>query len=892
MGQPCQRMPVGGVSGVEGPDEALPGQSYSDMGIFQDIPSVVVVDELVIAYLPVNRPDGDDQEEACQCFIFYGQSHRRDEKWNLLQAGGAICMQSLCIIGTVAVTILRQIRRPQIIQHLLSSCYIYFIGTITVYANKAISNKPLPRVASGDLFDLLIRKRSVIIFQVVHARESGECLKKQKASMRQIRMEKISNIRKTVPGESQAAGGAIAGCPGDSGTSRNRKSLIAAAVAVLTFAVYLPALQDGFVWDDVQYITRNSFIRSINGNLFKTAFLTFQADNWHPLTWISHALDYAVWGLNPLGHHLTNIILHAINTFLVVLLVVRLMEQASGRRVSRSAPHSSLLTPDNSHYALVAAGITGALFGLHPLHVESVAWISERKDLLCALFFLLSVMKYVKYADRGEPGAGKNVMPPDSSSPHLKVRGGEGGVIISTGGRGSYASCKGKWHLFSLGFFILALMSKPMAVTLPIVLLLLDWYPFKRIYSLTTFRSAVVEKLPFFALTLVSSVLTVLAQKAGGAMGMMQPVPLSTRLLVGARSLVAYLGKMMAPVHLVPYYPYPDNVSLVSMEYLSSVVLVIGITLFCVVIARKQKVWLLAWSYFVVTLLPVLGIIQVGNQSMADRYTYLPGLGPFFIIGLAAAALFEKVRASLRAGFFLKTAGGVAAVVLLASMSYATIQQIRLWRNNVTFWKYVISEGFKGAAESSRSAMAHNNLGLAYASEGRWDYATVEFQTALRLKPDYVEPYYNLGVAYASQGRLDDAIAEYQRALRLKPDSAGAHNNLGIAYASQGRLDRAIAEFQITSRLKPGDAEPHMNLGIAYASQGRLDDAIAEYQRALRLKPDSAGAHYNLGNAYASQGQWDRAIAEYRATLRLNPDFRQADQRLNDIISRQRQRQP
>jgi Flp pilus assembly protein TadD len=662
-------------------------------------------------------------------------------------------------------------------------------------------------------------------------------------------------------GEGQAAEEGITGFAGGSGTSRNRKFLVAALVAVLTLAVYLPALQNGFVWDDVQYITGNSFIRSINGNLFKSAFLAFQADNWHPLTWISHAIDYSLWGLNPVGHHLTNIILHAFNTFLVVLLVVRLMEQRSKMQDSRSTPHSSVLTPDNSQYTLVAAATTGLLFGLHPLHVESVAWISERKDLLCALFFLLSNMSYVKHASV-----------PDSSATQRNV----------------ISQWFDKRHLFSLGFFALALMSKPMAVTLPVVLLILDWFPLRTIQSPKTFWTALVEKLPFFALTLISSLLTVLAQKAGGAMEMMQPVPLSTRMLVGARSLIAYLGKMMVPVNLVPYYPYPERVSLLSFEYLFSVVLVIGITLLCVVIAKRQKLWLSAWGYFVVTLLPVLGIVQVGNQAMADRYTYLPSLGPFLILGLAGAVLFEKVRDSRQSGLFLKTAGAVAAVVLLTSLSYATIRQTGVWRNSVIFWNYVITEGFKGAGESPKSATAHNNLGLAYASQGQWDRATAEFQTALRLKPDYVESHYNLGVAYASQGQLDRAISEFRTALQLKPDSAGAHNNLGIAYASQGRLDKAIEEFQTTSRLKPDDAEPHMNLGIAYASQGRLDRAIEEYQTALQLKPDNPGTHYNLGNAYASQGQLDKAIAEFQTALRLKPDFHEASQRLEDAVSRGR----
>jgi Flp pilus assembly protein TadD len=676
----------------------------------------------------------------------------------------------------------------------------------------------------------------------------------------------VSKIKEKVLGEDRASERRVAGSAAASGISRIRVFLIAASVAVLTFAVYLPALQNGFVWDDVQYITSNSFIRSINGNLFKTAFLTFQADNWHPLAWISHAVDYSIWGLNPLGHHLTNIILHAINTMLVVLLLMQLVEVflTSETKNSHRSPVLS------QRQVLFACGISGLLFGLHPLHVESVAWISERKDLLCALFFLLSVIVYVKAVRRMEHGAE-----------------GLGGSAKSMGHGAEYKKLPLNAMLTTLCFFVLALLSKPMAVTLPVVLLILDWFPFGRIQSMRTFWTASVEKLPLFVLTLISSTLTIMAQKTGGAMDMMQPVPLSTRLLVASRSLIAYLGKMIVPVDLVPYYPYPEKVPLLSPEYLVSIVLVVGITVLCITIAKRQKLWLAAWGYFVVTLLPVIGIIQVGNQAMADRYSYLPSLGLFFIIGLVVAMTFEKITASRKSGVLVKVAGAVAAVVFVTSMSYATIRQIGVWRNGGTFWRYVIAEWPASEAVSPKRAIAYNNLGLAYASQGKWAMATAEFQRALQLKPDYVESHYNLGVSYASQGQLDRAIAEYQTALLLKPDSAGAHNNLGIAYAAQGDVDRAITEFQITSRLKPDDAEPHMNLGIAYTSQGKWVMATAEFQAALRLKPDDAVTHYNLGNAYASQGQWDRAAEEFQTALRLKPDFRKANQRLNDIVSRQ-----
>ena len=315
------------------------------------------------------------------------------------------------------------------------------------------------------------------------------------------------------------------------------KYYAAGAVSLMTFLVYLSALQNDFVgWDDGTYVVENPFIRSLNGALLKWAFLDFYASNWHPLTWISHALDYAVWGLNPLGHHLTNNILHAVNTFLVVLLVVKLMEAVRRRReavprpkIGRSTESPLTEEPYDVKGPLIAAATTGLLFGLHPIHVESVAWVAERKDLLCALFFLLSIMMYIRY-----------ITPPSPSYPKRGWR-----------SRGSY--------FLSLAFFTLALLSKPMAVSLPFVLLVLDWYPFGRITSYKTFGTAFIGKMPFIALSLVSSILTVQAQKE--AIVPMELAPLSQRILVGVESLIGYLWKMILPVNLSPFYPYPKNLS-------------------------------------------------------------------------------------------------------------------------------------------------------------------------------------------------------------------------------------------------------------------------------------------------------------------------------------------
>ncbi len=376
---------------------------------------------------------------------------------------------------------------------------------------------------------------------------------------------------------------------------------VAGFISLLTFLVYLSCLHNEFVaWDDNEYVYENPHLHPLNAAFVRWAFSAFYGDNWHPLTWVSHALDYAAWGLNPLGHHLTNNILHVVNTFIVVILVVKLLEAWRPSRHQDPPLHTS----QQGSYIVIAA-VTGLLFGLHPIHVESVAWVSERKDLLCAMFFLFSTLAYTKY--------------------------------VSTGG-----GLRNKHYILVVFLFILALLSKPMAVSLPAVLLILDWYPFNRIRSMKSFLSALLEKLPLIALSIVSSVLTVLAQKAGGAIRPFEVTPLSSRLLVAAESLLSYLWKMILPLNLVPYYPYPKNISLFSAEYLLSIILVTGITAACIVMVKKQKLWLAVWGYYVITLLPVIGIVQVGDQAMADRYTYLPSISPFLITGLGVVWCFEK----------------------------------------------------------------------------------------------------------------------------------------------------------------------------------------------------------------------------------------------------------
>jgi hypothetical protein len=370
---------------------------------------------------------------------------------------------------------------------------------------------------------------------------------------------------------------------------RNPKFLLALSASGITILLFLKALRNGFVnWDDNLYVYDNVFIRSLDARFFKWAFTDLHTSaNWHPLTWLSHALDYHLWGADPAGHHLTSVLLHAVNTFLVVLLVVRLLE-AARRRTNTDG----LLTGKG---ILVAGFTAGLLFGIHPLHVESVAWISERKDVLCAFFFILSILSYAKYAD----GATEKSRP---ASPWLN-----------------------RGYLLALVFFILALMSKPMAVTLPCVLLILDWFPYERIGFTKMPRGVVMEKVPFFILGVSLSAVAVFAQSSGEALVALRSVPLQWRFAIAAAALISYLREMLLPFNLSPFYPYPKEVSLLSFSSLGAFLAVAVITAACLWSYWKgrRKLWLAVWSFYIVTLLPVLGIVQVylsaGDRAFSHR---------------------------------------------------------------------------------------------------------------------------------------------------------------------------------------------------------------------------------------------------------------------------------
>ncbi len=570
--------------------------------------------------------------------------------------------------------------------------------------------------------------------------------------------------------------------------ARRSRYLLAAFASAVTLAVYLPALGNDFLnWDDGTYVVHNPHIRELGPAFFRWAFSSFYAGNWHPLTWMSHALDYAVWGLNPMGHHLTSIALHAANTFLVVLLCAELMEAQRARR-----PAGEDASFPDGRAAMVAAGITGILFGLHPLHVESVAWVSERKDLLCGLFFLLSTLSYLAY---------RSDMPP---KPHKSYRA----------------------YFLSLALFILALMSKPMAVSLPAVLLILDWYPLRRIVSPGTFRDSLLGKLPFIVPGLGAAALTMAAQK--GAMAT-APAPAAVRAIVAAKSLLWYLGKTVVPVDLLPIYPYPGQISLPA-DLLFPAALAFLLFGACIALRRRRRVFPAAMGYYCVTLLPVLGVVRFGNQSMADRYFYLPGLAPLLLIGLGAAWVAGKAGATrLRPAVSAAALLGVALVIVLV---YHTERQISVWKDGVTFWGYVIDR------EADRVPIAYTNRGMVFGERGRFDRAIEDFTVAISLNPADYKAYTNRGIMYLRTGRFADAGKDFTAAITRAPSYVDAYVGLGMACE---RLERPA-------------------------------DAVESYSRALALNPAFVAGYLSRGDVYMNTGNEERAARDYRTACAMGSE--------------------
>ena len=589
--------------------------------------------------------------------------------------------------------------------------------------------------------------------------------------------------------------------------------LVALLIALITFAAFLPTLQNQFVnWDDDDNLVDNPHYRGLGWTHLRWMWTTFHVGHYVPLTWMTFGLDYLLWGLKPVGYHLSNLLLHAANAavfYLVARWILGLALPGSGER---------------GHVGLAfAAAFAALLFAIHPLRVESVAWATERRDVLSGLFYLSAILIYLRGCERGERGRG--------------------------------------WYWLSMAVFVLALLSKSMVVNLPIVLLILDVYPLRRLGGAVGWWSAparrvYVEKIPFVLLAIAVSAIAIMAQLSARAAVPLAQLSVPSRLAVAAYGLSFYLWKMVVPLNLSPLYELPPTLNPWATPFILSYGVVLIITAVVLALRRRVPGLPAAWLAYVIVLLPVLGIVQSGPQIAADRYTYLAGLGWATLAGAGPLFCWRTLGTSKTGTPTPLPIAGVA-ICLVLGLGVLTWDQVQVWHDSGRLWTHVLTM-------DPQSPIAENSLGVVRADQGKPAEASEHFRQALRLKPDYADAHYNLGNALADQGKPAEASEHYRQALRIKPDYADAHNNLGNALADQGKPAEASEHYRQALRIKPDYADAHNNLGAALAQQGKLAEAIEHYRQALHIRPDLAAAHLNWGEALAQQGKLAEAKEHFR----------------------------
>jgi len=544
------------------------------------------------------------------------------------------------------------------------------------------------------------------------------------------------------------------------------KVLICIFLIVATFCIYSQVQDHEFInFDDDLYITNNLNVQAgLTSESFKWAFTTSHPPYWHPMTWLSHMLDYQLYGLHPKGHYLTNLFLHISSVLILFIVLFRMTG------------------------ALWQSGFVAAMFALHPLNVESVAWIAERKNVLSTLFWLLTMWAYIHYAEK----------------PTVK-----------------------RYGLVFL-FFTLGLMSKPMLVTLPFVLLLLDYWPLRRfqfgqerghneiLEKNTAKRSEVfrlvLEKVPLFLLTIGLSIVTVHLGSIAGALKSLDVFPLQARLTNAIVSYLEYLGKMIWPEKLAVFYPHPGNTLAVWKGILCGMALV-GITIISIRLIRKAPYFAVGWFWYLGTLVPVIGIVQVGGQAMADRCTYIPLIGIFIIVAWGVPELMSKWR-------YKEKVLSISVGIIIFTLLVTTWWQVSHWKNSITLFKHAIRVTDKKYPDL---ALIHNILGIALRAEQKNEEAISHLKMAIWLKPDYADAYNNLGIALVAEGKIEEAISHYKMAIKFNPDYFLAHNNLGHALVQKGEMKEAVHHYRETVRLRPDLVAARENLEFALLRSQELE---------------------------------------------------------------------
>jgi len=623
----------------------------------------------------------------------------------------------------------------------------------------------------------------------------------------------------------------------------------AALLTVSTIGVYWQVHNCDFVnYDDNVYVTENPNVESgVSVENIGWAFTTGSLRNWHPVTWLSLMLDYQLFGLKPGAFHITNLFFHTACGLLLFLA----LNQMTG--------------------TIWRSGFVAALFALHPIHVESVAWIAERKDVLSTFFMMLTLLAYVNYAKR--PGVTR--------------------------------------YLAVAAAFILGLLSKAMLVTLPFVLLLLDYWPLERFqisktkgtkktqkavspkstYKQATFFALVKEKVPLFMLSAVFSIITYVIQQEGGTMRSLEMIPLESRIANALVSYISYIQKMTAPIRLAVLYPHPGSKLPLAYALIAALALLV-ITIAVIRYRRRRPYLAVGWLWYIGTLVPVIGLVQVGGQAMADRYSYVPLTGLFIIIAWGAPEVLSRWR---HRNIFLASAG----CLIISVLAGLTALQVQHWKNSITLFEHAI-------AVTNDNYTAHNNLATALDDDGQSQAAVTHYLKALAINQNYIKARYNLGNAFMHLDKIDEAVVHWREVLRLDGDHIGAHNNIAVVMSQQGKFQEAAEHYRHILRLMPGDATAEKNLAGAIENQENMEEALKHYERAnslaqsgqfeeavrfysqaLEINPNFVMAHNNLGNVYLLQGEFDKSLEHYSRAIEIAPDFAESHYNLGVLFQKQ-----
>ena len=599
--------------------------------------------------------------------------------------------------------------------------------------------------------------------------------------------------------------------------------VISLFLIAVTFLVYGQVLDYRFLnFDDNKYVTENAHIT--NGFTREDvvwAFTESYASNWHPLTWLSHMLDFEIYGLDPFGHHLTNLIIHIANTLLLFWVLMKMTGT-----VWRSV-------------------FVAVMFAVHPLNVESVAWIAERKNVLSVFFFFLTLWAYIDYVE------------------------------------------KKRSFLFVVLFLAFGLMAKPMLVTVPFLLILLDFWPLRRwnfggfagesemsAIKTESLGRLILEKLPLFILVAGSCVITFIAQKGGDAVRTTELRSFYSSVANGLISYVEYIEKFAWPRGLSVFYPHAGD-SISGWKALTCGLILVVVTTWVVRSIQRAPYFAVGWFWYLGTLVPVIGIVQVGEQAMADRYTYLPMIGIFICIAWGFPELIKNAKQKLIP---------ILAGTFIPILMLLTWAQVKHWENSVTLFEHAIDVNEN---ETPSFVIAYNNLGHALLSEQRFEDAVTVFQRAVEINPNYSKAQNNLGNALSELKRYDKAIGYYQQAIKIEPDYAEAFNNFANALRNRGQLKESVEYYREAIRLDGEYDEAHFNLGITWSQQGQLEKAIAQYQKALEINSKFTKAHNNLAGLLAQKGDISGAILHYRQAIAIDPGFAKAHNNLGSALAGQ-----